>query len=134
MTFDHIGIFVPDLAEGRRMLAAIVPIESWSEDFEDPLWAVRICFGATASGFRYELIAPFGTPNPVSGALAAGKNLLNHLAYLVADIDAAADDLRATGAVPMGPARPAVAFAGARVMFFLTALGFIMELIEEPAG
>jgi hypothetical protein len=33
--------------------------------------------------------------------------------------------------VPTGPARPAVAFGGRRVIFLLTPLRFILELIEE---
>ena len=131
MTFDHIGVFVPDIEDGQKKLEAILPIAEWGEIFDDETLHVRVCFGEIAHGLRYELVAPFGSPNPVSGVLESGRNVLNHVAYRVADLDAAASALRETGAVPMGPAKPAIAFAGARVMFFLTAMGFIIELVEN---
>lgn len=131
MTLDHIGIFVRDIEDGQKKLEAILPIGTWGEIFDDDALNVRVCFGEIAPGLRYELVAPFGSPNPVSGVLESGRNVLNHVAYRVADFDAAATALRETGAVPMGPAKPAIAFGGARVIFFLTALGFIVELVEN---
>jgi methylmalonyl-CoA/ethylmalonyl-CoA epimerase len=135
MIFDHIGVFVRDIDDGKSKLDALLPIERWSETFDDPLIKVRVAFGTDSSGIRYELVAPFGEPNPVSGALAAGRDILNHVAYRVADLDAAIPLLRAARAMPLGPPQPAVAFGGARVMFFLTPLKLIVELIEErPAS
>lgn len=133
MQFDHIGVFVRDLVHGREQLAALLPIERWTEPVDDPLIKVRIQFGIDVSGIRYELVAPLGEGNPVDGALAAGTNLLNHVAYSVADIDAELRRLRRLRCIPTGPPRPAVAFDGRRVVFLLTPLGFIMELIEAPA-
>ncbi len=131
MIFDHIGLFVRDIETGRSRLGAMIPIQSWSAITEDPVLKVRVQFGVDPSGLRYELVAPFGDPNPVSAALASGNNVLNHIAYRVPDLDAAAAALRAQGAMPLGPAQPALAFAGARVMFFLTSLRFILELVEQ---
>ncbi len=132
MQFDHIGIFVRDLAQGRDQLAALLPIARWTAPVDDPVIKVRIQFGIDAGGLRYELVAPFGEGNPVDGALAAGTNLLNHVGYLTADIDAEIRRLRRQRCIPTGPPRPAVAFGGRRVAFLLTPLGFIMELIEAP--
>ena len=131
MDFDHIGVFVPDIDQARTKLDAILPGRRWGEVFDDEILHARICFGEDLSGLRYELVAPLGSPNPVSGVLASGRNILNHVGYRVRDINAAAETLRATGAVPTGPPKPAVAFGGALVMFFLTDLGFIIELIEH---
>jgi methylmalonyl-CoA/ethylmalonyl-CoA epimerase len=133
MIFDHIGIFVRDIDAGKATLAAMLPIAHWSETYDDPGIKVRVAFGTDATGVRFELVAPFGESNPVSGALAAGRNILNHVAYRVPDLEAAIAALRATGAVPLGVPHPAVAFAGARVIFFLTPLKFVVELIEEKA-
>jgi methylmalonyl-CoA/ethylmalonyl-CoA epimerase len=130
MIFDHIGIFVRDIELGKEKLASVLPIARWSETFDDPGIKVRVAFGTDTSGIRYELVAPFGEPSPVSGALAAGRDLLNHVAYRVPDLDAAARSLREARAMPLGPAQPAVAFGGARVMFFLTPLKFVVELID----
>jgi methylmalonyl-CoA/ethylmalonyl-CoA epimerase len=131
MKFDHIGLFVRDLAHGRETLATILPVGQWTAPVDDPLIRVSVQFGLDPAGIRYELVAPFGPGNPVEGALAAGTNILNHVAYLTPDLDAEIRRQRRAGAVPTGPARPAVAFGGRRVIFLLTPLRFILELIEE---
>jgi methylmalonyl-CoA/ethylmalonyl-CoA epimerase len=130
--FDHIGLFVADLDRGRRRLGALLPIADLSEPIEDPGLKVRIQFATDTSGVRYELVAPFGEGDPVSGVLASGQAILNHVAYRVADLDAALARLRAEGALPLGPPSPAVAFGGRRVVFLLTRLRFILELVEGP--
>ena len=130
MIFDHIGLFVPSLEKGRTHLSQILPITGYGEEIDDPGLKVRVQFGTDSSGVRYELVAPFGEGNPVSGVLASGKGILNHVAYRVADLPAETARLRAARALPIGEPRPAVAFRGARVAFFLTPLGFIVELIE----
>lgn len=131
MIFDHIGLFVPDIETGRRQLQALLPIVSWTEVTDDPVIHVRVQFGVDRSGIRYELVAPLGDPNPVSGVLATGKNVLNHVAYRCSDFAAAMATLRRQGAAPLGRPQPAVAFGGARVMFYLTPLRFIIELIDQ---
>jgi methylmalonyl-CoA/ethylmalonyl-CoA epimerase len=131
MIFDHIGLFVRDLASGNKRLAALFPIVRITDPIEDPLLKVRIQFAIDESGIRYELVAPFGEGNPVDGVLASGKNILNHVAYRVPAFDTAVARLESEGCVPLGPALPAVAFGGARVIFFYTPLKFIVELIDQ---
>ncbi|MDP9018105.1 MAG: VOC family protein [Candidatus Eremiobacteraeota bacterium] len=109
----------------------LLPIRDWTPVVDDPGLNVSVCFGADSSGVRYEIVAPFGSPNPVSRVLNDGRQILNHVAYRVHDLESAIDRVRATGAIPMGEPKPALAFGGARVIFFLTALGFILELIED---
>jgi methylmalonyl-CoA/ethylmalonyl-CoA epimerase len=110
----------------------LIPIADLSEPIEDPGLKVRIQFATDTSGVRYELVAPFGEGDPVSGVLTSGQAILNHVAYRVADLDAALARLRAEGALPLGPPSPAVAFGGRRVVFLLTRLRFILELVEGP--
>lgn len=131
MKFDHIGLFVRDLTNGRETLATILPIGDWTAPLDDPLIRVRVQFGRDRAGIRYELVAPLGPGNPVEGALAGGTNILNHIAYLTPDLDAEVRRQRRAGAVPTGPAQPAVAFGGRRVIFLLTPLRFILELVED---
>jgi methylmalonyl-CoA/ethylmalonyl-CoA epimerase len=133
MTFDHIGLFVSDLEFGRQKLSALLPISECAVPVDDPGLRVRVQFCTDSSRIRYELVAPFGADNPVSGVLQSGKAVLNHVAYRVTNIASEARRFRSEGAMPLGPARPAVAFGGQRVMFFLTPLRFIIELIEAPA-
>jgi len=130
MIFDHIGLFVADLDQGRRKLKALLPIAAFSEPVEDAGLKVRIQFATDASGVRYELVAPFGEGDPVSGVLASGQAILNHVAYRVEDLDADMARLRAEGALPLGPPAPAIAFGGRRGVFLLTRVRFILELVE----
>jgi methylmalonyl-CoA/ethylmalonyl-CoA epimerase len=131
MRFDHIGLFVSDLSHGRERLASLLPVVRFTDEIDDPLLRVRIQFCIDASGIRYELVAPLGEKNPVSNVLASGKNILNHVAYRVQPFEAAMDSVRQQGGIPLGAPAPAVAFGGAKVVFFLTSLRFILELIEE---
>ena len=130
MKFDHIGIFVSDLASGREKMAALLPIVSFSDITEDSLLGVRVQFGVDSSGIRYELVAPYGEKNPVSGVLKAGKNILNHVAYRVPNLDESMKKLQAAGCDQLGQPAPALAFGGANVVFFYSPLKFIIELIE----
>jgi methylmalonyl-CoA/ethylmalonyl-CoA epimerase len=133
LRFDHIGIVVRTLQTGREHLDSLIGISEWTAEFRDPGIKVFVQFGHDQSGICYELVAPYGEDSPISNALKDRVNILNHVAYLVADLDAEAERLRTLGAVPIGPAQPAVAYDGRRVQFFFTRLRFILELIEHPS-
>jgi len=132
MIFHHIGIFTSDLDVGRNKLSLILPIQSVSEPIEDTVLKVKVQFCTDTSGLCYELIAPFGENNPVSGILLSGKAIINHVAYTVESINVASQELRNSGCIPISLATPAVAFGNRRVMFFMSPLHFIIELIETP--
>jgi len=55
----------------------------------------------------------------------------NHIAYKTTQFDEEVLKFREIGCVPLGKAQPALAFNGSRVIFFLTPLRLIFELIEE---
>ncbi len=132
MRFDHVGIFVRDLKQGRELLGSLVSIEYWTATFADEGIGVFVQFGIGKNGPCYELVAPLGDNSPVDGALRTGKNILNHVAYLTGDLDAEGERLRAEGCVAAGVPQPAVAYGGRRVQFWLTPLRFVVELIEAP--
>lgn len=135
MRFDHLGVFAKTLEQGRAVLQEILPIAVVSEPFHDPLLKVCVQFLSDASGIRYEIVAPNGEGNPVDAVLAEGRGILNHVAYRVTDFEDRIGRLREARCIPLGEPRPAVAFGGARVIFFLTPLRMIVELIEaEPGG
>jgi methylmalonyl-CoA/ethylmalonyl-CoA epimerase len=130
--FDHIGVVVPDIDAGRRFLEAALGISQWTAVFEDPGLGVAVQFGRALDGPVYELISPLGDTSPVTAALKAGKNILNHMAYLTANIASAGERLRAQGCYPAGEPRPALAYGGRRVQFFVSPLRFLIEIIESP--
>jgi methylmalonyl-CoA/ethylmalonyl-CoA epimerase len=130
LTFDHIGIVVAELDAGCDRLAELLAPLEWTERFEDPGLGVSVRFARDAAGIVYEVIAPLGPDSPVRRTLESRANLLNQIAYRTPSLDASVARLRRTRAVPVGAAKPAVAFGGARVQFLMTPLGFLVELIE----
>jgi methylmalonyl-CoA/ethylmalonyl-CoA epimerase len=132
MNFDHVGIVVTDIAEGQQLLTAMFGIRRWTKVFEDPGIGVYVQFGIGRDGPCYELIAPLGEDSPISVALKTGKGILNHLAYLVSDLEFVANGLMEAGCLPVGKAQPAVAYDGRLVQFFRSPAKFIVELIEAP--
>lgn len=132
LSFDHLGLVVADLAVARRHLTESLGITRWSEVFDDPGIGVSVQFGSGVASPRFELITPLGNKSPIARALAQGKNVLNHLAYLTPDLKQAAEVLREQGCFPVGEAQPAIAYGGKPVQFFLSPLRFIIELIEAP--
>ena len=77
-----------------------------------------------------ELVASFGDNSPVTNVLKRKKDFLNHIAYETDDFEIEINRLRKEGLVPLGAPKKAKAFQGSRVIFFLSPLGFIIELIE----
>lgn len=132
LQFDHIGLIVGDIAEGRRSLEQMFGLDQWTQVFEDPGIGVFVQFGRTAEGPCYELISPLGDNSPVATALKRGINILNHVAYLTPDLDSDARRLEELGSMMAGPPKPAVAYGGAKVQFWITPQRFMVELIEAP--
>lgn len=130
MRFNHIGLVVHDIAAAQAHLGQTLQLTDWTDIIIDDGIGVQASFGRDASGVCYELISPHGEDSPIAGHLAQGRSILNHVAYTVDDIGAAAADLRRARAFPLGPARPAIAFGGRPVQFFMSPLKFIIELVE----
>ena len=131
MKFDHIGIFVKTLSSGREEIKKLFDIQSISKEFNDKLMSVSVQFLYDKSGICYEIVAPYGENSPVDNVLSSKKNILNHVAYKVQDFDEAIEKYIELRCIPLGKASNALAFDNARVIFFLTPLGIILELIED---
>lgn len=132
MKFDHIGVAAKTLSFGRSVSGPLLRIAAWSQEYEDPANGIYCQFGLDESGICYEIVAPFGDSSPIAEAVRTRNRVLNHVAYLVADMDCESARMRSCGCVTITPATPAVAYGGARIQFFLTKLRFIIELIESP--
>jgi methylmalonyl-CoA/ethylmalonyl-CoA epimerase len=132
LRFDHVGVVVPEIEEGRRFFADALGIGRWSEVFADPGLGVSVQFGQGESGPCFELIAPRGENSPVAAALRGGNRVLNHVAYLAADLEGEGQRLAGHGCCAAGDPRPALAYAGRRVQFWVSPLRFMVELIEAP--
>lgn len=129
LTFDHIGVVVADLDVGGRQIESTLPIAAVSPRYDDPGLGVSVKFFRDGSGLVYELIAPLGEGSPVANTLGQAHRL-NQVAYRCDSLEAAAIALRKAKAVPLSAPAPAVAFENARVQFFWSPLGHVIELIE----
>ncbi|HTY70153.1 MAG TPA: VOC family protein [Alphaproteobacteria bacterium] len=132
MRLDHIGIVVPTLGAGRESLSRLFDIRRWTQEFGDEVNRVYVQFGRDPAGVCYELIAPLAKDSPVSAALRKADRILNHVAYITADLEAARAKLSDAGALVLDAPKPAIAYGGRRIQFFFTPLQFIVELVEAP--
>jgi methylmalonyl-CoA/ethylmalonyl-CoA epimerase len=130
--FDHLGVVVKQLGRGRERMTALLSITDWTAPIDDPINGVRLQFGRDPAGVVFELLEPLGEHSPVYPALRTGMAILNHVAYLTADLSAAAVHLTAAGAARATDPKPAIAYGGRPIQFFVTPLNFIIELIEAP--
>jgi len=133
MKFDHLGVVVPTLNEGRAHLSAALQVAEWSREFADPLNGVFVQFGRDRLAMCYELVAPLGSNSPVALALRKREAILNHVAYRVDLLEPQVNRLRDLYFHPLGTPKPAVAYEGRNILFLMSPLNFIVELIEHPA-
>ena len=132
MRFDHLGVVVRSLAKGRLALADVLHIGEWTEEFRDPANGVIAQFGRDPAGVCYELLEPLDAASPVHPALEGNKAILNHVAYLTDDLAHEAARLERAGCARTSEPRPALAYGGKRIQFFVTPLRFVVELVEAP--
>ena len=131
MKLDHIGIVVADLKRGREALSEALGLTCWTAEFADPINDVLVQFGRDASGLCYELVAPISVNSPAYRAARTGRNITNHIAYLVSDLAVEAARLEALRFHPIGPPKQAIAYGMARIQFFTSPVSSIVELIES---
>lgn len=130
--FDHVGLVVKSLEKGRSAMTGIFPDMVWTDPFDDNVNGVRIQFGRDPTGMVHELLVPLGLDSPVAAALHERRDLLNHLAYRVADLCLANAHMRSARCAATAPAKPALAYGGRLIQFFVTPINTIIELIEAP--
>ena len=131
LMLHHIGLLVPNLDIGENYLSQFFCWSKKSEKYDDFGIGVSIQFFYDKNDVCVELVAPLTEINPVSQSLSRGTNILNHLAFVSPCFDESVLYLRQYGFVALGQPKDAVAFSGKKVIFFLTPLKMIIEIIEE---
>lgn len=131
MKFDHIGIFVSTLSDGRKYFNKFLNIKKYSNVIIEKDIKVKLQFLYDNKNIKYELVAPYGKINPITNSLLKKKNIINHLAYKVKKFDEKIKQLRSVKFIPISPIFKANAFKGSRVIFLISNLNFIIELIED---
>ena len=113
---NHVAIAVPDLAEGIRIYRDVLGAKVSAPQAE-PQHGVTVVF-IELPNTKIELLEPLGDASPIKGFLdknpAGGSH---HVCSEVADIVAARDRLKATGARILGDGEPKIGAHGKPVLF-----------------
>ena len=112
---NHVAIAVPDLAEAAGRYAALGATVSPPQDL--PEHGVTVVF-VELPNTKIELLYPLGEASPIAGFLEKNPaGGIHHLCFEVADITAAAETVRATGARILGDGTPKIGAHGKPVLF-----------------
>ena len=128
---DHIGVAVEDLDAAIELHTRAYGMELVHRETvsEQGVEAVLLDVGEN----HVELLAPLSAETPVGRFLAKRGPGLHHVAYQVADIDAALESLRSSG-VRMIDEQPRTGIRSSRVAFLHpSASGGVLTEIVQPA-
>ena len=130
---DHVAVAVHDLdaaLETHRRLYGIEPVSRETVE-EQGVDEAMLALG----GSHLQLIAPLDPESPVGRFLEKRGEGLHHVAYAVADIDAALAHLEAEGA-RLVDREPRIGGGGARIAFVhpKAFAGTLIELVERADG
>ncbi|MDX6725955.1 MAG: methylmalonyl-CoA/ethylmalonyl-CoA epimerase [Baekduia sp.] len=129
---DHVGVAVEDLDAAITLYETTYEMTLVHRETvaEQGVEAVLLDVGEN----HVELLAPLGPDTPVGKFLAKKGPGIHHVAYQVADIDAALGALKAAGTRLIDEA-PRIGIRGSRVAFLHPAAsGGVLTEIVEPAA
>jgi methylmalonyl-CoA epimerase len=129
---DHIGVAVADLEAAIDLHVGVYGLELVHRETvtDQGVEAVLLDVGEN----HVELLAPLEGDNPVGRFLASRGPGLHHVAYQVADIEAAVRSLRDAG-VRMIDETPRTGIRGSQVAFLHpSASGGVLTELVQPVG
>jgi methylmalonyl-CoA/ethylmalonyl-CoA epimerase len=113
---NHVAIAVPDLKAAAALYANSLGA-SVSEPQAEPAHGVTVVF-ITLPNTKIELLEPLGENSPIASFLQKNPSGgIHHVCYEVADILAARDKLKASGARVLGDGKPKSGAHGKPVLF-----------------
>lgn len=127
---DHVGIAVDDLEAAVERYRELLGVEPVHRERVEDQGVEEVLFAAGSS--YVQLLGSLGPQTPVGRSLLTRGPGLHHLAYRVADIEAALEHLRAEGvhlideAPRRGSRGTSIAFVHPRSME-----GVLVELVQE---
>jgi methylmalonyl-CoA/ethylmalonyl-CoA epimerase len=129
---SHVSIVVPDLDAAARRLRETygLPVGETRTNAEQ---GVRLAY-VDLGNAKIELMEPSRPDSPVAKFLERNpKGGIHHVSFGVADVEAAAGELRRNGVRILGDGRPQYNVAGERIAFLHPAdfLGALVELEEH---
>jgi len=129
---DHVGIAVSDLDAAVDLHASRYAMELVHREVVDEQGVEAVLLDVGES--HVELLAPLGQDTPVGRFLASRGPGLHHVAYQVADIEAALADLR-DGGLRLIDEVPRIGIRSSRVAFLHpSCTGGVLTEIVQPSG
>lgn len=127
---DHVGVIVQEFGDARSLLGDYFGLTTEDPELEATL-GLEVMW-VHAGGVRIELLRPASPDSAAARVLADGHGGVHHLAFAVANLEQAIQDLRARGFRP----RADGIRAGARgnLICFLDptdAQGMVVELVQH---
>lgn len=129
LTFHHIGIAVNSIDEAAGNYKAIFGAESISPKYFVSTQQVNVCFINVGNGTFLELVEATSEDSSITRLRKKGYTYY-HMAYLVADIEAAVAELVGLNHKAMDFFH-SEAFKGKRCIFLFSPDAHLIELIEE---
>jgi len=128
---DHVGVAVADLDEALALYRDGLGMELEHRETVTEQGVEAALLGVGEG--HVELLAPLGPDTPVGRYLAKRDPGIHHVAYAVADIDAALQALRGAG-MRLIDEQPRTGIRGSRVAFLHpAAVGGVLTEIVQPA-
>ena len=128
---DHIGVAVSDLDAAIELHTGAYGMELVHRETVESQGVEAVLLDVGEN--HVELLSPLGEETPVGKFLAKRGPGLHHVAYQVADIEAALADLRTAG-VRLIDEAPRTGIRGSRVAFLHpSASGGVLTEIVQPA-
>ena len=113
---NHVAIAVPDLTAATAQYKDILGA-SVSEPLPQPAHGVTVVF-VDLPNTKIELLAPLGEASPIASFLQRNPSGgIHHICYEVADILAARNQLKSSGARVLGDGEPKIGAHGKPVLF-----------------
>ena len=129
MKVHHIGYLVKDLLKARDSFLGLGYADT-SGIVADEGRGISLCF-LSKDGYTVELVTPSGVDSAVSGLIGRYRNAPYHLCYASDAFDEDLARLEESGYTRMDDPAPAPAFAGRRVVFLMSPVIGIIELLEH---
>lgn len=127
----HTGILVKDMEKAAKEYTERFGYEIVSKVIHDPVQTAFVQFLRGKHDSAYlELIAPDGPDSKLCNALKKGGGL-NHLCYLVADIEESCRQLSQHKMFVLQPPVSATAFPGRKIAWLMGRDGIPVELVEK---
>lgn len=127
--FNHIGIFVKNINASEKYLSPFLRLNKKKIIYDRKL-KIKVKLYYDKKKICYELVEPYGKNNPVSGFLKRGSNILNHIAYSTKNFNSATIFLKEKNYTQISKINYSKVFKG-KIVFFLSPLNYIIEVIED---